>query len=68
VAQEIALDGGGANALPPAQATAVDAVQVLLKDHSLETLAGSLEGLNPWNALAKPAAAIQTTALAHLQA
>ena len=41
---------------------------MLLEDHFLETLAGSLKRLNPWNALAKEAAAIQAAALAHLQA
>jgi hypothetical protein len=41
---------------------------VLLKDHLLETLTGSLKGLNAWNALAKRTAAIQTPALAQFQA
>jgi hypothetical protein len=41
---------------------------VLLKDHLLETLAGTLKGLDSWNTLAKRAAAIQTTALAQFQA
>jgi len=67
VAQEVALHGGGANPSAPAKAATVDAVQVLLEDHCLEALAGSLEGLNPWNALAKPAAAIQTAALAQFE-
>jgi len=67
VAQEVALHGGGADALAATQATAVDAIQVLLIDHLLEAFAGALEGLNPGNALAKRAAAVETAALAHLQ-
>jgi hypothetical protein len=41
---------------------------VLLEDHLLKALTGALEGLNPGNALAKRAAAIQTAALAQLEA
>ena len=41
-AEEIALDGGGADAFPAAQAAAVGAVQVLLIDGLLKRLAGAL--------------------------
>jgi len=41
---------------------------VLLEDHFLEALAGALERLNPGNALAETAAAIQTAALAEFEA
>ena len=37
-------------------------------DHVLEALAGSLAGLNAWQALAKISAAIQALASAHLEA
>jgi hypothetical protein len=45
-AQEVALHGGGADALAAAETTPVDAVQVPLIDHLLEALAGALKGLN----------------------
>ena len=67
-AQEVALHGGSRDALPPAQTAAVDAVQVLLKHHLLEALAGSLKRVNPWNTLPEPASAVQTTALPERQA
>ena len=52
-AEEVALHGSGPDAPPPAETTPVDAVQVLLKHHLLETLTGALEGLNAGNALAE---------------
>ena len=63
-----ALHTGGSDALAPPQAASVDAVQVLLEDHLLEAFTGSLERLDAWNVLAEVAAAVQTAALAHLQA
>ena len=66
--QEVALHGGRADALSPAQTTPVDAVQVLLKNHFLEALTGSLKRLNPWNTLPKRAATVQTAALTEVQA
>ena len=62
-AQEVALHGGGADALAAAETTPVDAVQVLLIDHLLETLAGSLKGLNARQLLPKESAAAQATTL-----
>ena len=67
VPQEVPLHGGRPDALAAAQATPVDAVQVLLIDHLLEALTGSLGGLHARQVLAKGAAAIQTAALAHFQ-
>ena len=67
VAEKVALHGRGSDALASAQATPVDAIQVLLIDHLLEALAGSLAGLHARQLLAKGAAAIQAAALAHLQ-
>jgi len=67
VAEKVALHGGGANALASAQATPVDAIQLLLIDHLLEAFAGSLTRLHARQLLAKAAAAIQTAALAHPQ-
>ena len=66
-AQEIALHDSGADASPPAQATPVDAIQMLLIDHLLKALTGSLARLHARQALAKRAAAIQAAALAHPQ-
>jgi hypothetical protein len=45
--EKVALHGSGSNALPPPQAAPVDAIQVLLKHHLLETLTGTLAGLHP---------------------
>jgi hypothetical protein len=59
--------GSGADALARSQAALVDAIQVLLKDHCLEALTGSLKRLNRWNAPAKPAATVQTAAFAEVQ-
>jgi hypothetical protein len=63
--QKVPLDRGRSDALPPAQTTAIDAIEVLLKDHFLEALTGSLAGLHTRQLLAKPTAAIQTATLAH---
>jgi hypothetical protein len=65
--QKIALHRGGSNALASAQTASVHAVQVLLINHLLEALAGSLARLNAWQLLAEHAATIQTAALAHPQ-
>jgi len=65
--EKVALHGSRSNALPPSQATPVDAIQVLLIDHLLETLTGSLAGLHTRQVLAKESPAVQTAALAHLQ-
>jgi hypothetical protein len=65
--QKVALHGGGADALAPSQTAPVDAVEVLLINHLLETFGGSLAGLNAWQGLAKPAATVQTAALADFQ-
>ena len=67
VTQEVPLHGGRPNPLAPSQATPVDAVQVLLVDHLLETFTGPLARLHARQALAKAAAAIQTAALAYWQ-
>src|SRR5437763_15121041 len=66
--EKVALYGSGTDALTSTQATPVDAIEVLLMDHLLEALAGSLAGLNAWQALAKESAATQTLAFAHLEA
>ena len=66
-AQEVAFYGGSPDALAPAQATPVDAVQVLLIDHLLEAFTGPLERLNARQPLAKPAAALEALALAHFE-
>src|SRR5712692_7852302 len=60
-AAEVALDGGGADAFPPAQAAAVDAVQVLAEDHLLVGFAGPLAFQDARKPLSKVAAATQTT-------
>jgi hypothetical protein len=67
VPEKVALHGSGSEALASAQTAPVDAIEVLLIDHLLETLTGSLAGLHPWQPLAKGAAAIQAAALAHPQ-
>ena len=67
-AKEVALDSSRADSFAPPQTAPIDAVQVLLEDHFLEALTGALEGLNPGDLLAKPAAAVQTPALAEFQA
>ena len=67
VAKKVALHGCRANALASAQATPVDAIELLLIDHLLEAFAGSLTRLHARQPLAKGAAAIQTAVLAHLQ-
>jgi hypothetical protein len=64
--EKVALYRRRADALPPSQTAPVDAIQVLLIDHFLETLTGSLEGLYTWQLLTKGAAAIPAAALAHL--
>jgi hypothetical protein len=66
MAYEIALHGGSSDPFPPAQTTPVDAIQVLLIDHLLEALTGSLEGLDPWQLLAECPSAIQTPVFADL--
>jgi len=65
--EKVALDGSGSNPLASAQATPVDAIEVLLIDHLLETLTGSLTALHAWQKLPEAAATIQAAALAHLQ-
>jgi ABC-type nitrate/sulfonate/bicarbonate transport system permease component len=66
-AEEIALHGSGPNLLAAPQTTAVDAVQVLLKDHFLKAFTSSLERLNAGNLLAKAAATIQAATFADLE-
>jgi hypothetical protein len=66
-AQEIALHGSRSDSLPLSQPAPVNAIQVLLKDHLLETLTGPLTRLNARQLLSKTAAAIQAAALAHAQ-
>src|SRR5208283_6027032 len=51
-APEVAFHGGRSDALPAAQAAAVDAVQVLLIDSFLERLAGPLAGQDAGQRLA----------------
>ena len=58
VPEKITLHRSGSDALPPSQAAPVDAIEVLLKDHLLETLTGSLAGLDTGQVLAKEPAAI----------
>jgi len=65
--QKVALHGRGSDALALAETAPIDAVEVLLKDHLLETLAGSLRRLDPRQLLSKRAAAIQTAAFANTQ-
>ncbi len=65
--EKVALYSGGANALPPSQAAPVDAIQMLLINHLLEALTGSLATLHAGQRLSKGAAAVQAAALAHLQ-
>src|SRR5262245_54975451 len=65
--EEIALHGGGTEPLATCQATAVDTVEVLLKDHLLKALRGSLTAWHARQRLAKEMAAVQTATLAHLQ-
>ena len=67
MAQEVSLHGGRPDALSPAQAAAVDAVEVLLINHRLEALTSSLPRLHARQALAKRAATVQATTLAYLQ-
>lgn len=66
-ALEITLHGRRPDALASPQATAVDALQVLLKDNLLEAVTGSPESLNPGNLLPEGAAAIEAPALSNLQ-
>jgi hypothetical protein len=63
--QEVALHGRGGDALPSPQAASIDAIEVLLKDHLLETLTGPLERLDPRQLLSKKAAAIEAAAFAN---
>jgi hypothetical protein len=65
--QKVTLHGSGRDALPPSQAASVDPIEVLLKDHLLETLTGPLGRLDPRQLLSKGAAAIQTAAFANPQ-
>ena len=65
--EEVALHGSGTNAFPLSQTASVDAVQLLLKDHLLETLTGSLERLDSGNRRPEVAATVQTLALASHQ-
>jgi hypothetical protein len=67
VVEKIALHGSRSDALASAQATPVDAIQVLLINHLLETFTGSLPGLHARQPLAKREAAMQAASLAHLQ-
>src|SRR5438067_1662750 len=63
-AVEIPLNRRGPDALPPAQATPVYTVQVLLINHLLEAFACPLERLNARQRLAKRPAAVGATAFA----
>jgi hypothetical protein len=66
-APEVTLDGGGAERLAPAQPAAVDAVEVVAKDHLLEGFAGALPEENTREALAEVASASPATELGALQ-
>jgi hypothetical protein len=66
-AEKVALHGSGSDALASAEATPVDAIEVLLIHHLLEALAGSLVRLYARQLLPKGAPAIQAAALPHLQ-
>ena len=55
---KVALDGGSANPFPPSQATAVDPVLMLAKNHLLVGLTGSL----PYQETRKPLAEIPPAA------
>ena len=63
---EVALHGGRADGFPPSQSAAVDAVQMLAEDHSLEGFAGALARLDTGKALAEVAAATLALPLATL--
>jgi len=65
--QKVALHGRGGDPLPPSQAASVDAIEVLLKDHILETLTGPLGRLDPRQLLSKRAAAFQAATFANPQ-
>jgi hypothetical protein len=65
-AAEIALDSGGADAFPPAQAAAVDAIQMLLVDGLLERLAGTLAAQDAGQRLAGAPPAAETFRLGDL--
>jgi hypothetical protein len=60
---EVALHGRGAEVFPPAQAAAVDAVQVLLIDGLLKRLAGTLTAQNSGQRLAGLASTTQALGL-----
>lgn len=63
---EVALDGGRADALPPRQPAAVDAVQMLLEDGPAEGFAGPLPGQDAGQGLAEVPPAGQTLRLGRL--
>jgi len=65
--QEIALHSSGSDALALAETAPIDAVEVLLKDHFLETLTGPLGRLDARQVLSKGAAATQAAAFANPQ-
>src|SRR6185369_13545480 len=65
--QEVALHRSGSDPLASPQAAPVDPIQMVLIDHLLEALAGSLAPLYPRQLLAKTAPTIQAPALPHLQ-
>jgi len=67
VMQEVSWHGRSSDALAAAEPAAVDPIQVLLINHLLEALAGSLPRLHSRHALAKESPAIQAAALAHRQ-
>lgn len=56
---EVAIDGGRADAFPPPQTAAVNAVQMLAVDHLAERFARPLARQNARKSLVKIAAATQ---------
>jgi hypothetical protein len=52
-ALKVALDGGRDHPFSSPQRAAIDAVQVLSKDHLWKRFSGSLAGMNPWKPFAE---------------
>ena len=65
-ALEVAFHSSSPDVFPPAQAAAVDAIQVLLKHRFLEGFAGSLATQNTREELARLALAVQTLGFGNL--
>ncbi len=66
-ALKIALYGGGPDPFAAPQPAAIDSIQMLAIDHSLEGLTGSLTGLNAWKPLPEVPSAALALILAGLQ-